>query len=136
MRRDALWAAFMHEFGHQIGMDHHGFWELGLCPIYTSMMNYAYSYGFEDDGAKIHYSHGRFKEFVLDERNLNETLPFPYERVKFLEKGPYRFRLKPKGNATLVDWNWNGSLAREGSAPTSTTPTRPTRARGTTWGRR
>jgi hypothetical protein len=105
---NALWAVFIHEFGHQIGMDHEGFWQAGLCPIYTSLMNYAYSYSYEDDGNKIHYSNGKFKDYVLDERNLDETLPYPYEEVKFLEKGPYRFRLKPNGSTTLVDWNWNG----------------------------
>lgn len=105
---NALWAVFLHEFGHQIGMDHDGFWQAGLCPIYTSLMNYAYSYSLEDDGNKIRYSNGRFKDYVLNENSLDETIPLPYEEVKFLEKGPYRFRLKPNGKTTLIDWNWNG----------------------------
>ncbi|MFY9233741.1 MAG: hypothetical protein WAO58_04690 [Fimbriimonadaceae bacterium] len=105
---NALWAVFLHEFGHQIGMDHEGFWQAGLCPIYTSLMSYAYSYSLEDDGNKIRYSDGRFKDFVLNESKLDETLPLPYEKVSFLEKGPYRFRLKPNGDTTLIDWNWNG----------------------------
>ncbi|MCW5943239.1 MAG: hypothetical protein KIS66_13485 [Fimbriimonadaceae bacterium] len=104
----ALWAVFVHEFGHQMGMDHEGFWPNFLCPIYTSLMNYAYSYSFEDDGNKIHYSKGEFKDFVLRETDLDETIPLPYEKVKFLEKGPYRFRLKANGETTLIDWNWNG----------------------------
>jgi hypothetical protein len=111
---NALWAVFLHEFGHQIGMNHEGFWEPGLCPIYTSLMNYAYSYSYEDDPSKIHFSNGRFKDFVLDERSLDETLPFPYDEVKFLEKGPYRFRLKPAGDKTLIDWNWNGIFGEKG----------------------
>src|SRR6185295_11929448 len=73
---NALWAVFQHEFGHQIGMDHEGFWGPSLCPIYTSMMNYAYSYSFEDSRDKVHFSDGSFKDFVLNEKDLDETLPF------------------------------------------------------------
>lgn len=105
---NAMWAVFIHEFGHQIGMDHNGFWNNGLCPTYTSLMSYAYSYGFEDDYNKIHYSDGRLANYVLRETDLDETIPLPYDKVKFLEKGPYRFRLKPNGETTLIDWNWNG----------------------------
>lgn len=104
----ALWAVFLHEFGHQIGMDHNGFWSPGFCPIYPSLMNYAYSYGYDDDYNKIHYSDGRLDGYVLNETDLDETIPLPYEKVKFLEKGPYHFRLKPNGKTTLIDWNWNG----------------------------
>lgn len=106
--QNALWAVFVHEFGHQMGLDHEGFWPNNLCPIYSSLMNYAYSYSFEDGGDNIHYSDGSLKDFVLRETDLDETLPLPYERVKFLEKGPYRFRLKANGDTTLIDWNWNG----------------------------
>jgi hypothetical protein len=104
----ALWAVFAHEFGHQMGLDHEGFWRSSLCPTYTSMMNYAYSYSFEDDGNKVHYSDGRLVDYVLRETDLDETIPLPYDKVKFLEKGPYRFRLKENGETTLIDWNWNG----------------------------
>lgn len=102
------WAAFSHEMGHQLGMDHTGFWAPVWCPTYSSLMNYAYSYGYEDSGEKIHFSDGRLKDFVLKETDLSEVLPLPYDQVKFLEKGPYRFRLKPNGKTTLIDWNWNG----------------------------
>jgi hypothetical protein len=106
--QNALWAVFLHEFGHQLGLPHEGFWQPFLCPIYPSLMNYAYSYSLEDDGNKIIYSDGRLADFVLNETKLSEVLPLPYDKVKFLEKGPYRFRLKPNGNTTLIDWNWNG----------------------------
>ena len=105
---NALWAVFVHEFGHQLGMDHEGFWPNNLCPTYTSLMNYAYSYGLEDDYNKIRYSDGSLKDYVLRETDLDETIPLPYDQVKFLEKGPYRFRLKASGPNTLIDWNWNG----------------------------
>ena len=105
---NALWAVFLHEFGHQIGMDHNGFWGPAFCPIYRSLMSYAYSYSLEDDGAKIAYSKGELNGYTVRETDLDEEIPLPYERVKFLEKGPYRFRLKPNGKTTLIDWNWNG----------------------------
>jgi hypothetical protein len=106
--QNALWAVFVHEFGHQLGMNHEGFWPNGSCPIYTSLMNYCYSYSFNDDRNQIHYSDGALAGLVLRETDLDETLPFPYEKVKFLEKGPYHFHLKPNGRTTLIDWNWDG----------------------------
>lgn len=104
----ALWAVFTHEMGHQIGLNHEGFWPNGSCPIYSSMMNYNYSYSFEDQRDKIHYSDGSLVGYTLREDDLDETIPLPYDRVKFLEKGPYHYRLKPNGATTLIDWNWNG----------------------------
>ena len=111
---NALWAVFLHEFGHQIGMDHNGFWGPAFCPIYRSLMSYAYSYSLEDDGNKIAYSTGDLNGYTVTETNLDETIPLPYEKVKFLEKGPYRFRLKPNGKTTLIDWNWNGVFGEKG----------------------
>ncbi|MBI5707335.1 MAG: hypothetical protein HZC36_10145 [Armatimonadetes bacterium] len=108
--RNSLYATFLHEFGHQIGMDHNGFWGPSQCPIYRSLMNYAYSYSLEDDATRIAYSTGELADFVLRENDLSEVLPLPYERAKFLERGPYRFKLKPNGKTTLIDWNWNGVL--------------------------
>ncbi|RYG33351.1 hypothetical protein EON81_18375 [bacterium] len=102
-----LWAVFLHEFGHQMGLDHSGFWS-GGGPIYSSLMNYNYSYGFEDSHDKIHFSKGPLAKFSMFETDLDETLPLPYDQVKFLEKAPYRFRLKENGTTTLIDWNWNG----------------------------
>ncbi|RYG26587.1 hypothetical protein EON82_02760 [bacterium] len=104
----ALWAVFTHEFGHQLGLSHEGFWPNGSCPIYSSMMNYNYSYGYENSRDKIHYSDGRFAGYSLREDDLDETIPLPYDQVKFLAMGPYNYRLKANGATTLIDWNWNG----------------------------
>ena len=104
----AFWACFLHEFGHQVGLSHAGGALWGMCPTYTSLMSYAYSYGFNDDGNQIHYSKGEFASLILNETKLVERLPFPLDRVRFLEKGPYRFKLAADGDATKVDWNRNG----------------------------
>jgi hypothetical protein len=104
----SMYAVFIHEFGHQLGLDHTGHWGPAHCPTYTSLMNYAYSYSFNDKGSEIHYSQGALASYVIRETNLDEVLPFRYEMVSFLERGPYRYRLKASGDTTLIDWNWNG----------------------------
>lgn len=103
------WAVFSHELGHQLSLSHTGDSAPGWCPLYPSMMNYAYSYSFDGDGAKPHFSSGEFRDAVLDERHLRERLPFPVERLHFLSARPFRFTLKDAGDGTtLIDWNHNG----------------------------
>lgn len=109
--QDALWACFLHEFGHQVGLTHSGGALPGLCPTYTSLMSYAYSYGFEDDGARIHYSRGDLAGLVLNEQRLPERVELPADKLQFLSKGPYRFKLERDGDATKVDWNRDGQFA-------------------------
>jgi hypothetical protein len=106
----AFWACFLHEFGHQVGLSHAGGPLSGMCPTYTSLMSYAYSYGFNDDGNQIHYSHGEFASLTLNETHLTERLPLPYDKASFLAKGPYRFKLQADGDTTLIDWNRNGQF--------------------------
>ena len=108
------WAAFAHELGHQLSLSHTGDSSPGLCPLYTSLMNYAYNYSFDGEGAAIHFSAGALREVVLDERALRESLPFAYEKVKFLANRPFRFTLKDNGDGTtLIDWNHNGVFDTE-----------------------
>ena len=49
--------SWCHEFGHQLGLSHCGKWAT-WAPTYTSLMNYSYSYRFEGDGKKVHFSTG------------------------------------------------------------------------------
>ena len=104
----ALYATFIHEFGHQLGLSHNGFYGADGCPVYPSLMNYPYSYTLNGSIQNIGYSDGRLANVVIKESDLDEELPLPYEKVKFLENAPYRFHLKPNGKSTLIDWNWNG----------------------------
>ncbi|HLQ36571.1 MAG TPA: hypothetical protein VK348_02130, partial [Planctomycetota bacterium] len=104
----ALWACFLHEFGHQVGLSHAGGPLPDMCPTYTSLMSYAYSYGFKDNGNLIHYSHGELASLVLNETHLSERIELPFEQLEFLAHGPFAFKLQRDGNATLIDWNRNG----------------------------
>lgn len=110
---NALWATFLHEFGHQVGLSHSGGSLPGMCPIYTSLMNYAYSYGYEDDYWKIHYSTGALMDLELNEAALRERLEIPYARLAFLARGPFSFKVQEDGAGTLIDWNRNGSFETE-----------------------
>jgi hypothetical protein len=104
----ALYATFIHEFGHQLGLPHNGFYEADGCPVYPSLMNYPYSYRLNGSIDNVSYSDGRLAKMVLNEADLDEVLPLPYDKVKFLANAPYNFHLKANGATTLIDWNWNG----------------------------
>lgn len=105
------WAVLAHEFGHQMSLSHEGDSPAAWCPLYPSLMSYAFSYSFDGDGNKIHFSNGEFRETLLDERKLTEKLPYAYERVKYLANWPFRFTLKDNADgSTLIDWNHNGKF--------------------------
>ena len=103
-------AVFIHEFGHQLGLDHTGRWKPGWCPIYPSLMNYAYNYQLNGKAENVGFSDGRLAAVVLNERHLDEYLPLPMDQIAFLAGPPYHYRMKPApdGKGTLIDWNWNG----------------------------
>lgn len=116
------WKEFLHEFGHQLNLNHEGFHpNLSGLPndsggsIYPSLMSYSYSYSVDGDGEKVGYSNGALASVQFDMRHLSETLPFPMEKVHFLSQPPYSYRMKPSddGQSTLIDWNWNGVLGEE-----------------------
>lgn len=106
-------AAFAHELGHQLSLSHEGDSVPAWCPLYPSLMNYAFSYQLGGDPGAIRFSAGEFRETILNEAELMEKLPYPIESLKYLEAPPFRFTLKDAGEAdgkrwTLIDWNQNG----------------------------
>jgi len=107
---DALYATFLHELGHQLGLDHSGFHAEPWCPLYPSLMNYAFSHAFDGDPSRIGYSRGAFASHPLVENALREELPFPFEAVSYLSRPPFRFRLRAAVAKTLVDWNRSGTF--------------------------
>lgn len=109
----SFFATFTHEFGHQLGLDHTGFWRPAWNPLYQSLMNYIYSYQLDGKHENIRYSTGPFLGYTLDETKLSERLPYRYETVSFLAGPPYGYRLQRDGNTTLIDWNWNGKFDAE-----------------------
>ncbi|HRJ49148.1 MAG TPA: hypothetical protein PKU91_01350 [Phycisphaerales bacterium] len=105
------WAVIAHEFGHQLSLSHEGDSIPPWCPLYTSLMNYAFSYSFDGDPNRIHFSAGEFRSTILDESNLIERLPYPYERVKYLANHPFRFTIEDaKDGTTLIDWDHSGTF--------------------------
>lgn len=102
-------AVFAHEFGHQLSLPHSGDSIPAWCPLYPSLMSYAFSYSLGGDGNAIRFSDGRFRAVALEESKLEERLPFAYPEVKYLEASPFRFTLADDGNGgTRIDWNQNG----------------------------
>jgi len=108
--RHGMPAVFIHEFGHQLGLDHTGRWRAGWCPTYPSLMNYAFSYSLNGKAENVGFSDGRLASVVLNERHLDEYLPLPIEKISYISGPPYHYRMKPApdGKGTLIDWNWNG----------------------------
>ncbi len=110
----AHWAAFAHELGHQLSLSHEGDSRAAWCPLYPSLMNYAFNYQLGGDGNAIRFSDGRFRAVELRESALVERLPFPLADLRYLAAAPYRFTLAADGDAaTRIDWNQNGRFDDE-----------------------
>ena len=77
--------SWIHEFGHQLGLSHTGKWN-AWSPTYTSLMNYSYSYGFEGDPKKVHFSSGELAGLVLNESHLPGKVPFPHRKTPVPER--------------------------------------------------
>lgn len=101
-------ATMIHELGHQLGLNHDPTPDTPS-PLYTSLMNYNYNYGFDGQEDAIHFSRGKFGNLRLNERRLDETLPFPITGLSFLARAPYGYSLQSRSaTSTSVDWNRNG----------------------------
>lgn len=108
------WQVFAHEFGHQLSLSHEGDSPCSWCPLYPSMMNYAFSYSLGGDGNAVNFSTGAFRDTILDESHLIEHLPYPIEKLRYLASGPFCFPLQDDGHGgTLIDWNQNGNFDTE-----------------------
>ena len=101
---------FIHEFGHQLWLGHEAFWAEPCCPLYPSLMNYSFNYGFGDDRNKAGYLDCAFLGFTIHPLALPKHIPFPIDKLKCLAGSPYRFKLRADatGKGMYVDWNWNG----------------------------
>lgn len=107
----------LHELGHQLGLSHEGGWQTMFCAANSSIMNYSYSYSRNGRGEDAGYSTGPFAALgALDERNLPEVVPVPFESARFLSGPPYHFHIAPGDDlgTTKVDWNWNGVFEEKG----------------------
>src|SRR5579864_1167233 len=102
------WQSFVHELGHQLGLEHEALGFKVQSPLHASVMNYAYLSTFNGSEDNVQYSDGRFASLKMRETDLDETVPFPIASLEFLAKDPYHFSLKTVGNSTQVDWNRNG----------------------------
>ena len=104
-------AAFMHELGHNLGLQHGGGDDINFKPNYFSVMNYAWQMPSLNYGWRLDYSRERLP--TLDERNLDERhgLGFPEGSIHAIERhemhvGPFPLRRVPLVGA--VDWDRDG----------------------------
>ena len=105
-------AVFAHEFGHQLSLSHTGDSEPAWCPLYPSLLNYAYNYSLGGNASAVKLSDGRFASVELREDRLEERLPFALDSLRFLAAPPYRFTLAADGeHSTRVDWNHDGAFS-------------------------
>jgi hypothetical protein len=72
---DQQGGTFMHELGHNLGLDHGGFEDVGNKPNYLSVMNYLFQFtGLGERGVWANFTYSSFA-VDIDENNLNEQQP-------------------------------------------------------------
>jgi hypothetical protein len=112
--RDEQAATFMHELGHNLGLDHGGGDDINYKPNYLSIMNYLFQF----EGTPLHYRPLTFSSAKLPwlhETNLNENIGVVganwdwtvYSGVLNNSTGTYYIPLAVPTNEN-IDWNNNG----------------------------
>jgi uncharacterized repeat protein (TIGR01451 family) len=107
--------AFMHELGHNLGLQHGGFEEVNYKPNYPSIMNYAYAVPDYWPGLPLDFS--RQELAVLNTAQLREDIPFAGPEGWLLifgvmeEDGNYGYRLAPVNQP--IDWNGDGEILHD-----------------------
>jgi probable HAF family extracellular repeat protein len=127
-------AVFMHELGHNLGLDHGGSDGVNGKPNYISIMNYALSYraDFSSDFWRLDFSRSELDPLV--ENDLDEALgiatpagfdddtvymPYGYDQVDG-EGNVERKMHYCKLNGSPIDWDRDGYYDRTGADVTNT----------------
>ncbi len=110
-----LYAIFLHEMGHNLGLRHGGDENLNYKPVYPSLMNYEFTYTMSGSplsiaGTKVTFSRGLLPP--VDECSVIEKGIFggvPPEDIAFLPSyGQEAWTVAADGS---VDWDHDGTLA-------------------------
>lgn len=108
---------FMHELGHNLGLDHGGGDDINCKPNYLSVMNYLFDH--KDNKIKPPIDYSRSFLNSLDEANLDEVAgveaaygPPPDNKQLYSTHGPPPPVIIRTGNP--VDWNRNNNYGETG----------------------
>jgi hypothetical protein len=103
-------ATFMHELGHNLGLNHGGGDTANCKPNYLSIMNYSLSLPWLDHFRPLDYSRGALR--TLDENDLDESagLDGPADRFALYgdPNGAIKFAFADNSE---IDWNHDGTIA-------------------------
>jgi hypothetical protein len=101
---------FIHEMGHNLGLEHGGATGINYKPNYPSIMNYKVGQAFNDEpdtlnalvyGNRVPFSYGEMP--TIDECNIDETDPFFYD--------VHRVGARPDAQWDYLD-DWNPDFTR------------------------
>jgi hypothetical protein len=100
-------ATFMHELGHNLGLDHGGNEEINFKPNYISIMNYLFQLDTYGTGRPLDFSIG--DKITLTESSLNEYIGIgePITTVWSLPGGTWA----RSDGSIAIDWNYDGNAS-------------------------